>query len=89
MNCCGFAVTQFGSDSDGVVDDSVISHLVTDTLSDELNVVTDTVNEFDVAGRSKAVTVGATASASVIVIAALNELDTFPAASFAHAYRVT
>jgi hypothetical protein len=57
-------------------------------LSDATSEVIETVREVAVAGIVKAVIVGAAVSlagGSVIVVDALSELETFPAASLAHA----
>jgi hypothetical protein len=57
-------------------------------LSDATSEVIETVREVAVAGIVKAVIVGAAVSlagGSVIVVDELSELETFPAASLAHA----
>ena len=62
---------------------------MTATLSEADSNVIATVSELDAAGTEKVVTAGAVVSAaggSVIVVAALLDAETLPAASFAQAY---
>ena len=68
--------------------DSVAIKPVTATLSVAVKAVIDTVSELEFAGNVKVVTVGASVSGAggrVIVVAALIEAETFPAASLAQA----
>jgi hypothetical protein len=57
-------------------------------LSVAVKLVIDTVSVLAAAGTVNAVTVGAVVSERVIVTEALFLVDTLPAASLAHAYRV-
>jgi len=57
-------------------------------LSVATNVLIATVSDAPDAGMLKDVTIGAVESGKVIVIEAFRLTETFPAASFAHAYNV-
>ena len=74
--------------AEGVVDDSLTMQPVTPTLSVAVKLVIGTVRLVAVAGMVKAVTVGAVVSERVMVTEALLLVDTLPAASLPHAYKV-
>lgn len=88
VNDVGAEALQPGFDDGGVVAVSVSRYPVTFLLSEAVKLETDITNDVEVDGIVNAVTTGFTISGKVIVTCALKPEDTFPAASFAHAYNV-